>query len=142
VTSVYWGREFLGDGVPQWAVAAAWFVLIAASVAVGVRCCRRPGWGAAHRLALAGGALLTYSWVGFSHARDMDVPRTVALTGNIVFGVGALVLLAISARAVRERGSAVPGSRSARGAARAFSACDAEGSSMAVGRSADEERPS
>ncbi|WP_285616736.1 hypothetical protein [Actinoallomurus iriomotensis] len=106
VTSVYWGREFLGDGVSQWAVAAAWFVLVAASVALGVRWCRRPGWGAAHRLALAGGALLTYAWVGVSHARDLDVPRTVALTGNIVFGVGAVVLLAIGARAVRRRASA------------------------------------
>jgi hypothetical protein len=104
VTSLYWAREFLGDGISQWAVAAGWFVLVAVSAAVCARWRRGRGWGAAHRLALAGGALLTYGWVGFSHARDMDVPRGVALTGNVVFGFGAVVLLAVAARSVRAGG--------------------------------------
>ncbi|GAA4501220.1 hypothetical protein GCM10023191_050940 [Actinoallomurus oryzae] len=103
VTSLYWAREFLGDGVPQWAVAGAWLGLVAASVALCARWCRRTGWGEAHRLALAGGALLTYAWVGVSHARDMDVPRGTALTGNVVFGLGAVALSAVAARSVRRR---------------------------------------
>ncbi|WP_329258608.1 hypothetical protein OG417_21045 [Actinoallomurus sp. NBC_01490] len=103
VTSLYWAREFLGEGVPQWAVAGAWFGLVAASVALCARWCRRTGWGEAHRLALAGGALLTYAWVGVSHARDMDVPRGTALTGNVVFGLGAVALSAAAARSVRRR---------------------------------------
>ncbi|MFF2509331.1 hypothetical protein ACFVTY_39105 [Streptomyces sp. NPDC058067] len=114
-SGLYWGREFLPDGVPAWGTAVAWCVLVAAVVALCAYWSRGRGWGASHRLALAGGALLTYVWVGFGHARDMGVPYATALVGDVVLGVGAIVLLVGAAAVVRGRTGAHdgPGTRTA-----------------------------
>ncbi|MFI0738524.1 hypothetical protein ACH4PU_10570 [Streptomyces sp. NPDC021100] len=50
---------------------------------------------------MAVGALLTYVWAGFPQAADSGTPTAVALTGNAVFGTGALVLAAAAVRSVR-----------------------------------------
>lgn len=100
VTGLYWSREYLSERVPPWALAGGWLVLVAVSLALGVRWSRSRGWGATHRLALAGGALLTYVWVGYGHAREMDTPTVVALAGVVGLGGGSIVLLAVAARAV------------------------------------------
>ncbi|MER7500646.1 hypothetical protein AB0L05_16920 [Nonomuraea pusilla] len=57
----------------------------------------------AHHLALAGGALLTYVWLGFTHAQDLDVSPGTALLGNVVFGGGAVALVAAAARCAERR---------------------------------------
>jgi hypothetical protein len=107
VTSLYWLRDRLPEGLSVWWPVAAWFVVLGAAVAVCARWSRSRGWGASHRLALAGGALLTYVWVGFTHAEEMGVPVATALTGNAVFGTGAvLLLLAATARARRPSATA------------------------------------
>jgi hypothetical protein len=63
---------------------------------------RREGWSAAQRLALAGGALLTYAWVGFVlSALLLGRTGAVDLIGNAVFAAGAVVLLAAATRKVR-----------------------------------------
>ncbi|MFD2466300.1 hypothetical protein [Amycolatopsis silviterrae] len=92
-TSLVWCREFLPDGVPQAAVSVAWCLLVAAAVALVIRWCRSAGWGARHRLALAAGALVTYVWVGWQHARDMDIPRMTAVLGNVGFALAVVALL-------------------------------------------------
>lgn len=93
---LYWLRDsILPDG---WVSAAAWFVLVGVLVTLCGRWSRSRGWGASHRLALAGGALLTYVWVGFTHAHDMDAPYATSLVGNVIFGAGALALLMAAAR--------------------------------------------
>lgn len=97
VTSLYWLRDRLPEGLPVWWPVAAWFVVLGAAVAVCARWSRSRGWSASHRLALAGGALLTYVWVGFTHAKEMGVPVATALTGNVVFGAGAVLLLLVAA---------------------------------------------
>ncbi len=102
VSGLYWNREMLLP-VSDRIVAVAWCVLAAALTVVCVRWSRRSGWGPAHRLALAGGALLTYVWVGFTHARDMGVPTTTGLLGNAIFGTAAVLLLAAAARAAAPR---------------------------------------
>ena len=66
-------RTYLPESVPAWLVVAGWFVL-------------------------AGGALLTYVGLGFQQATYLDVSRTTALFGNIVFGLGAVGLLILAAR--------------------------------------------
>jgi hypothetical protein len=98
VTSLYWLRDQLPEGLSVWWPVAGWFVVLAGSVALCVRWSRSRGWGASHRLALAGGALLTYVWVGFTHAKEMGVPMPIALTGNVVFGTAAVLLLAAAVR--------------------------------------------
>lgn len=62
---------------------------------------RRAGWSDAHRLALAGGALVTYAWYGFPATPILGATGTEDLIGNIVFAGAALALLAAAAYTVR-----------------------------------------
>lgn len=104
LTSAYWaGQQLLRDHIPDWAVVAFWFALAALATALGVRWSRRHGWGAAHHVAVAVGALLTYVWVGVVHAAEMGLPPVIGLAGNVLFGAGALALAVSAARAVRRR---------------------------------------
>jgi hypothetical protein len=61
---------------------------------------RCEGWGAAHRLALAGGALLTYAWVGFLLTGLLGRTGTIHLIGNVIFASGAIALLTVAVRTV------------------------------------------
>ena len=61
----------------------------------------RAGWGAAHRLALAGGALLTYAWHSFPQKPVLGSAGTIDLVGNVVFSIGAVVLLTVACRTVQ-----------------------------------------
>ncbi|MFF1925623.1 hypothetical protein ACFVW8_34250 [Streptomyces sp. NPDC058221] len=101
-TSAYWGREYLPDGVPAVVPVIGWAVLLAAVLVPCVRWARSERWSGAHRTGLAGGALLTYAWVGFEQGRYLDVSRATGLIGGAVFTAGALVLLAAAARAGTE----------------------------------------
>ncbi|GAA3950082.1 hypothetical protein [Actinoplanes auranticolor] len=98
-------RQYLPESVSAWLVATGWFVLVAFAGALVLRWSRSRGWGGQHRLALAGGALLTYAWLGFQQARYLDVSRTTALIGNAVFGIGAVGLLILAARRQRSEGA-------------------------------------
>lgn len=105
--SAYWARDFLlPDSVSPWVAVALWCVLAAGVGWLCARWSRTPGWGPPHRLALTAGAVLTYVWLGFTHAREMDVPYDTALTGNVVFGAAALVLLGTATVRVRSQGRA------------------------------------
>jgi hypothetical protein len=104
--SLYWA----GQGFPSpWIAVAAWFVLAGVAVGLCVRWSRRRGWGAAHRLALAAGALLTYVWLGFTQVRSLGVSFATGLIGSTVLGIGALLLLAAAARALHRRQAGEPG---------------------------------
>jgi hypothetical protein len=92
-----------------WANVGAFVVLFAAVTALVVRWSSAAGWGDAHRLALAGGALLTYAWHAFVERPLLPVSATVDLIGDVVFGLGAVVLLVVSALRLREGSSAVDG---------------------------------
>jgi hypothetical protein len=62
---------------------------------------RHHGWGAAHRLALAGGALLTYAWGGFILLFLEGSASPANLIGQTVLVLGAIILLLITGRIVR-----------------------------------------
>ncbi|MGI5336933.1 hypothetical protein ACQEVS_05820 [Streptomyces sp. CA-181903] len=110
LTSAYWaGQTLLRDHVPDWITAFVWLLLAAVASVLGLRWSRGRGWGAGHRVAVAVGALLTYVWAGFVQATDSGAPAAVALTGNAVFGAGALVLAAAAVRSVRRRRTGEPG---------------------------------
>jgi hypothetical protein len=85
----------------SWLGVAMGVLLVAATAAVVARWSRRPGWGAAHRFALAGGALLTYAWVGFALVPLLGAGGAVDLVGNAVFALGALALLVVGGRTLR-----------------------------------------
>ena len=89
----------------QWVSVVGWCLVAAALVALILRWSRCRGWGPAHRLGLAAGALLTYVWVAFPHRPggvDPDAPvDPVDLAGNTVFALLAVVLIVLAARVVR-----------------------------------------
>jgi hypothetical protein len=83
-------------------VAVQAVALVGAGSAVG-HWSRRPGWGDAHRLALAAGALLTYCWLCFvlfwlTHRTD---PANLLGQGGLV--LAAVVLLLLADRSLRRR---------------------------------------
>ncbi|MBD0738200.1 hypothetical protein BGM09_33560 [Streptomyces sp. CBMA29] len=125
-TSLYWARDgLLPSGVPDWIDPALWLLAVAAFVCLALRWSRSPAWSAAHRFALAAGAVLTYAWVGFTQSPTLDVSLSLALTGSAVFALAALVLLGAAARALTRR--ATPGRPAPRNAGTpAESAADRE----------------
>ncbi|MGH3379648.1 MAG: hypothetical protein ACRDP6_33435 [Actinoallomurus sp.] len=109
VSSLYWLRDtLLPEHISDWVPVTGWFVLAGGFAALCVRWSRSRDWGPAHRLALAGGALLTYVWLGFSQARDMDAPYATAMLGNVIFGLSALALLTTATRALNRRNAHHP----------------------------------
>jgi hypothetical protein len=86
-----------------------WYGVIVSLVTLGLagstlaRWSRRQGWSIWHSFAVVAGVLLTYAWLGFvltSLYRDRD---TVAWIGNAVFALAAIMLLAMTAKAIRAR---------------------------------------
>ncbi|HEU4324617.1 MAG TPA: hypothetical protein VFS21_15850 [Roseiflexaceae bacterium] len=93
-------------GADEYLMAGWWGVGLEVALYVGlallvVRWSRRDGWGAAHRLALAGGALLTNVWVAFLVPPLGDVPPLAKLGHNLGFALGVVVLLALAAHRLR-----------------------------------------
>ncbi|MGJ6964647.1 hypothetical protein ACSDR0_22295 [Streptosporangium sp. G11] len=85
----------------NWWGTAAGVVLIAVMAVVISRWSRRDGWGAAHRLALAGGALLTYAFGGFLLLLLHGTANTVNLIGQTILVLGVLALFLVALRTVR-----------------------------------------
>lgn len=109
--SLYWAKDVvLPESASSWLPVAAWCALAGGMAWACARWSRRAGWGDRHRLALAGGALLTYVWLGFVHAQEMGVPPLLALSGNVLFGAGAVLLLGAAVRrlSVRRPGEPPP----------------------------------
>jgi hypothetical protein len=84
-----------------WLGVAIGVVLIAVMTVVITRWSRRAGWGAAHRLALAAGALSTYAWAGFLLLSLEGAANTVNLIGQTVLVLGAVALLLVAGRTAR-----------------------------------------
>ena len=87
---------------PAAASTAFMLAMLAVPATLVLRWSRRPGWSALHRLALTGGALLTYGW--WAIVQTPSTPGTSALVdtiGNGVFAVGAMGLLWLAFRRVR-----------------------------------------
>ncbi|WP_433362037.1 hypothetical protein ACQPZX_29630 [Actinoplanes sp. CA-142083] len=65
----------------------------------------RDGWDGRHRLAAAGGALLTYVWHSFLMHPVVESSTALVVVSHVVFALAALLLLAAEARRVRDRAS-------------------------------------
>ncbi|MEV4529732.1 hypothetical protein [Streptosporangium sp. NPDC049304] len=90
----------------DWWGTAAGIALIAVTAVVVGRWSRGDGWGARHRLALAGGALLTQAFLGFLLLFLHGTATTANLIGQTVLVLGALVLFLVAHRGAREAGEA------------------------------------
>lgn len=96
----------LGSGLDPWVSVGIALVLYAAAVLVIGYCSRMRGFGAAHRFALAGGALLTYAWHAFPEGPVFPASRAADLVGNAVFAAGAVALLVVAALRLRSGSTA------------------------------------
>jgi hypothetical protein len=94
----------LADKVFTWPVAVA-TVLVAAIVVVGAvrRWAGRSGWSAWHRLALAAGALFTYSWRAFTAGSVVAASPAVELVSHVIYAVAAVCIVAVVARLVKRQ---------------------------------------
>ncbi|MCK9317036.1 hypothetical protein [Methanoculleus sp.] len=91
---------------PWWTPVALFLLLDAAVIAAVLSWSGRQGWGDRHRLALAGGALLTYAWYAFPQPSVFLGNSAIDLIGNAVFAAGAILLIAVAARRLQRADSA------------------------------------
>lgn len=88
-----------------WGSVVLYLALYALVIALLTRWSRRAGWTGTHRLAVAGGALLTYAWYGFPSTPVLGATGAIDLIGNAVFAAVALALLVAAVRAVPSAGA-------------------------------------
>jgi hypothetical protein len=96
--------------IPQkwgWWAVGAYLILDFLAIVATIRWSRRMEWNGRHRLALAGGAALTYAWHAFLQPPVIGGSRIVLLAGNTVFSLGAVVLLVVAAWRTIEVGKSV-----------------------------------
>jgi hypothetical protein len=96
--SAFMGLRYV---LADWPIVFAYLLLYGFAAVVIVRWSGRAEWGAAHRLALAAGTLLTYAWHSFPEKPVLGSTGTTDLVGNAVFSIGALILLVAACRCVR-----------------------------------------
>jgi hypothetical protein len=91
----------LGEVIPASLNIAGMIGLIAAGSLLFWNWSKRPGWSEEHRLAVAAGLLLTYVWYGFVQVPStFDTSPLIDTVGNVIFAVGALILLVIARKRV------------------------------------------
>ncbi|KAM3099081.1 hypothetical protein ACKFKF_15710 [Phormidesmis sp. 146-12] len=104
-SSVFMASNLVVDFVPGWVLVGMYLALYALMIKLISQWSRLAqsatpqeptGWGNAHQLALAGGALLTYAWYGFPQVPTIGSKGVVDLIGNGILAIGAIVLLAIA----------------------------------------------
>ncbi|MGH9495572.1 MAG: hypothetical protein ACRD3B_11285 [Candidatus Sulfotelmatobacter sp.] len=81
-----------------WGAVACYFALDIVATALFSVWSRQAGWNSVHRLALAGGAALTYAWHAFFQAPVTGGSAMLNLVSHLVFGCGLLALLWFTAR--------------------------------------------
>lgn len=96
--ALVWVHGRVGAGLYATGTVALW----AATAWRLITWARRTGWSERHRLGVAAGFLLTYVWHGFVQHPSVGQPTAaVDLAGDVIFGLGALALLALAARRAR-----------------------------------------
>ncbi|MFF4617681.1 hypothetical protein [Nonomuraea jabiensis] len=84
------------DGLPVWST----IVMLAAAEAgiawAALTWSAREGWDGRHRMALAGGALLTYAWHAFFSHPLVPSSLWLDLASHLLFGLGAVALLVVA----------------------------------------------
>ncbi|HEY1676832.1 MAG TPA: hypothetical protein VGG04_03940 [Candidatus Sulfotelmatobacter sp.] len=81
-----------------WGAVACYLALDTVAIVTFSIWSRRSGWNSLHRLALAGGAALTYAWHAFFQAPVTGGTAMLNLVSHLIFGGGLLVLLWFAGR--------------------------------------------
>jgi hypothetical protein len=103
LTLVAGGLFRLPDAVPTWITVALMVAVFGGLTLAVLHWSRRAEWGAAHRLALAAGATLTYAWHSFFMKPFMGDGPVVTPVSHAVFAALALVLLYFEVRSLRPK---------------------------------------
>jgi hypothetical protein len=105
VAAVALAASFLfGWGGETWTGVAVGVVVVTATAALVARWSRHRGWGASHRLAVAGAALLYQAATGFILTQLYGREGAIHVIGNAVFAVGAVALLLTAIRTTLRAG--------------------------------------
>jgi hypothetical protein len=92
------------EELPGWAEVGGCLVLVALfSVAV-LRWSGRAGWGETHRLALVGGGIVTYAWLGMTMVPESGPKSVLDHAGSGILACVAIGLLALAVRRSRASG--------------------------------------
>jgi len=81
-----------------WGAVACYLALDVIAIALYWDWSRRDGWNSLHRLAVAGGAALTYAWHAFLQSPVTGGSTRLNLISHVVFGTGLLILLWVAER--------------------------------------------
>lgn len=84
------------EDLPVWLTIAALAAAEAGIAWLALTWSAREGWAGGHRMALAGGALLTYAWHAFFTHPLLPSSPGLDLASHLVFGLGAVALLAVA----------------------------------------------
>jgi hypothetical protein len=98
-SSLYMLTEYL----PGWARVGACVLIAAVCLALVPRWSRRGGWSGLHSLALAGGATLTYAWLGAVMEPETGPKAIIDHIGTLLFIGGAVELFIVGAKKVASR---------------------------------------
>ena len=92
--SVFMGFVIVHNAIPAAVNVVGMLLLLAVVAATIARWSRAPDWSARHELAAAAGFMLTYVWYSFVQVPSVgETSPMVDLIGNVVFGLGAILLL-------------------------------------------------
>jgi hypothetical protein len=95
--SAFMALAIVHDGIPAFLNVAGMLGLLGAGSLLIWNWSRRAGWSELHRLAVAGGLLLVYVWYGFVQVPSVGgTTPLIDAVGNVVFGIGALILLLVA----------------------------------------------
>ncbi|MEV4356300.1 hypothetical protein [Nonomuraea sp. NPDC049625] len=89
------------QGLPVWLTIAGLVAAEAGIAWAALTWSAREGWDGRHRMALAGGALLTYAWHAFFSHPLVPSSLGLDLASHLVFGLGAVALLVVALQRVK-----------------------------------------
>lgn len=99
-SSLYMLTEYL----PGWTKVGACFLIAAIFFALIYQWSRQQGWSALHTLALAGGGILTYAWLGAVMTPESGPRTTIDNIGTVIFIAGAVWLFTIAFKKLQSSG--------------------------------------
>jgi len=88
--------------LPGWIKVGACLLLLTVFFTTVSLWSRRIGWSAMHRLAIAGGGILTYAWLGIFMEPESGPKSSFDYVGSIILAFGAIALLTIATGKLRK----------------------------------------